>query len=87
MSRLDGLPLIYSRINTLPWKTLAGTAELLKTVKGFEEVVSRVATAGGITEEGVKVIRKAAPSMYDDLLEVTLAKHSLVKDRIRDQAS
>jgi len=66
-------------------ETLAGTAELLKSASSFEEVVTRVATKGGITEEGVKVIKKAAPSMYDDLLEVTLAKHSLMKERIRDQ--
>ncbi len=71
----------------LVMETLAGTAELLKTVNSFEEVVTRVATKGGITEEGVKVIRKVVPSMYDDLLEVTLAKHSLVKERIGDQAS
>jgi len=66
-------------------ETLAGTAELLKSASSFEEVVTRVATKGGITEEGVKAIKKAAPSMYDDLLEVTLAKHSLMKERIRDQ--
>jgi len=68
-------------------ETLSGTAELLKTFNSFEEVVTRVATKGGITEEGVKVIRKVAPSLYDDLLEVTLAKHSLVKERIREQVS
>ena len=71
----------------LVMETLAGTAELLKNVKSFEEVVGRVATKGGITEEGVKVIRRAAPAMYDDLLEVTLSKHGLVKERIRDQAA
>ncbi|HII06679.1 MAG TPA: NAD(P)-binding domain-containing protein [Methanotrichaceae archaeon] len=71
----------------LVMETLAGTVELLKNVNSFEEVVTRVATKGGITEEGVKVIRKVAPSMYDELLEVTMAKHDLVKDRIRDQAS
>jgi pyrroline-5-carboxylate reductase len=71
----------------LVMETLEGTAELLKTVNSFEEVVRRVATKGGITEEGVKVIRKVAPAMYDDLLEVTLAKHRLVKEKIRDQAS
>jgi pyrroline-5-carboxylate reductase len=65
----------------LVMETLAGTAELLKKVNCFEEVVRRVAMKGGITEEGVKVIRRAAPTMYDDLLEVTLAKHSLVKRR------
>ena len=71
----------------LVMETLAGTAELLKNVNSFEEVVMRVATKGGITEEGVKVIRNVVPSMYDELMEVTLAKHRLVKERIRDQAA
>ena len=53
--------------------------------RGFEEVVARIVTPGGITEEGVKVIRKAAPSMYDDLLDVMLAEHNLVKEMIRSQ--
>jgi pyrroline-5-carboxylate reductase len=66
-------------------ETLAGTAELLNNVRGFDEVVRRVATKGGITEEGVKVIKKDAPAMYDGILDVTLAKHDLVKEKIRDQ--
>lgn len=71
----------------LVMETLAGTAELLEKAKSFEEVVGRVATRGGITEEGVKAIRRAAPAMYDDLLEVTLAKHGLVKEWIKDQTA
>jgi pyrroline-5-carboxylate reductase len=66
-------------------ETLAGTAELLISVKGFDEVVTRVATKGGITEEGVKVIKRAMPATYDEILDVTLAKHELVKEKIRDQ--
>ncbi len=45
-------------------KTVFATSELmLKKNMTFEDVVSRVATKGGITEEGAKVI-------YSDLLEV-----------------
>ena len=66
-------------------ETLAGTAELLNKVNGFDEVVTRVATKGGITEEGVKVIKEDAPRMYDGILDVTLAKHALVKEKIREQ--
>ena len=81
--RREGMSAELARLLVI--ETLLGTAELLKEVNSFEEVVARVASKGGITEEGLKVIRRAAPSMYGDLLEVTLAKHSLVKERIRDQ--
>lgn len=69
----------------LVMETLAGTAELLKSFCSFDEVISRVATKGGITEEGVKVIRNVIPSMYDDILEATLSKHDLVKEKIKEQ--
>lgn len=84
-TRREGISPEFAEL--LVMETLAGTAELLKNANSFEEVVMRVATKGGITEEGVKVIRKVVPSMYDELLEVTLAKHRLVKERIRDQAA
>lgn len=84
-AKKENIPPEFAKLLVI--ETLAGTAELLKTVDSFEEVVRRVATKGGITEEGVKVIRNAAPTMYDDLLEVTLAKHSLMKERVRDQAA
>ena len=67
-------------------ETLAGTAELLsRDGRGFDELVGRVATKGGITEEGVNVIKNEIPAMYDDILKVTLAKHQLVKDKLRGQ--
>jgi competence protein ComER len=72
---------------TLVKKTLQGTTGLLlQENTPFEEVVHRVATRGGITEEGVKVIRKAMPGVYDELFEVTLAKHTMVRELIREEA-
>lgn len=84
-AKRENIPPEFAKLLVI--ETLAGTAELLKTVNSFEEVVRRVATKGGITEEGVKVIRNVVPTMYDDLLEITLAKHSLVKERVRDQTT
>jgi pyrroline-5-carboxylate reductase len=66
--------------------TLIGTAWLLASKEtGFDTIISRVATRGGITEEGVKVLRSRLPAVYDELLDATLAKHELVKQTIARQ--
>lgn len=65
-------------------KTMIGTARLLED-EGFEELISCVATKGGITEEGVRVIHAGAPDMFCQLFQATRAKHDLVKKRIEDQ--
>jgi len=55
--------------------TLFATAKLLsETGMSFEEVVSRVATNGGITQEGVDVLNDALPEVFDEMYERTLKK-------------
>ncbi|CAG0940468.1 pyrroline-5-carboxylate reductase [Candidatus Brocadiaceae bacterium] len=83
-TRRDDIPSELAEL--LVKETLAGTAELLvKNESSFDGIISKVATKGGITEEGVKVIQKQIPDLYDNLLEVTLAKHNLVKEKIKNQ--
>jgi pyrroline-5-carboxylate reductase len=66
--------------------TLYGTAKLLyENGLSPDEVISRVATRGGITEEGVKVLRKTLPSAFDEVFDTTLNKHEIVKAAIRQQ--
>ena len=56
-------------------KTVSATSELmLKKEMTFEDVVSRVATKGGITEEGAKVIYEGMPEVADMMFEKTLEK-------------
>ena len=56
-------------------KTVSATSELmLQKNMNFEEVVSRVATKGGITEEGAKVIYEGMPAVADLMFEKTLEK-------------
>jgi len=56
-------------------KTLAGTARLLEdNGTGFDEVIRRVATQGGITEEGVKVLDARLPAVFDEVLRATERK-------------
>jgi pyrroline-5-carboxylate reductase len=52
--------------------TLLGTAKLMleKNMK-FDQVIKRVAVKGGITEEGVKVLEKELPIIFDELLQTT----------------
>ncbi|MGB7787700.1 pyrroline-5-carboxylate reductase family protein [Methanoregula sp.] len=66
--------------------TLIGTAWLLTSKDtGFETIISRVATRGGITEEGVKILRSRLPVVYDELLDATLEKHEIIKQTIAIQ--
>lgn len=55
--------------------TVVGTGTLM-IEKGysFHDVVERVATKGGITEEGTKVIESQFPKVADDLFDKTLEK-------------
>ena len=67
-------------------KTLYGTAKLLYEGDiNFEEIISRVATKGGITEEGVKILEKRLPDIFDELLKTTLTKHEKIEDELNNK--
>ncbi len=56
-------------------RTVVGTGKLmLEKDFSFEQVVERVATKGGITEEGKKVIYERLPEVADELFDKTLEK-------------
>lgn len=66
--------------------TVFGTAKLmLEKGMGFDETVRRVATPGGITEEGVKVLYKGLPPVFEELLVRSMEKRALVGERIDRQ--
>ena len=55
--------------------TLCATGDLMiQKDMSFEDVVGRVATKGGITEVGAKVIYEGFPDTADEMFEKTLAK-------------
>jgi len=61
-------------------ETLYGTAKLLHQGKyTFEEVMGQVATRGGITEEGLKILDLELPSLFEKLFESTLKKYEIVE--------
>jgi pyrroline-5-carboxylate reductase len=54
---------------------LAGTARIVEgDGSGFNDVISRVATKGGITGEGVKVLESRLPAVFDEVLRATEEK-------------
>jgi pyrroline-5-carboxylate reductase len=67
--------------------TLSGTARLLDE-QGYpvETILRRVATPGGITEEGVKQLQSDMPRVYDTLIQRTLAKYGMRKTDVRAEA-
>ena len=62
--------------------TMSATGDLmlLKDMT-FEDVVTRVATKGGITEEGTKVVYEGFPETADLLFEKTLEKRKLTSEK------
>ena len=67
-------------------KTLYGTSKLLyeKNV-GFAKLTSMVATKGGITEAGIRVLDAEMPEMFNKLFTVTIEKHDTIKNKLKEQ--
>jgi pyrroline-5-carboxylate reductase len=67
-------------------KTLYGTAKLLyEENMSFSEIISRVATKRGITEEGVKILKKEMPQTYNRIFKATLSKQRQLKAELNEQ--
>ena len=73
-------------LKTLIIPTLYGTAKLLKKRKiDPAALIARVATKGGISEEGVKILDRELPGVFEELFKVTLGKREKTKQQIREQ--
>jgi pyrroline-5-carboxylate reductase len=73
---------IFTRkeVDEMVIESLYGTAKLLhEKGLGFEEINKRVATRGGITEEGLKVLDQKLPPIFDELMDKTLKKYGEVE--------
>ena len=64
-------------------ETLTGTARILgDTGTGFDTVIERVATKGGTTEEGVRILEARLPSVFDEMLTATRKKRQATAERL-----
>lgn len=63
-------------------ETLYGTGKLLfEKGMAFEELIDRVATKGGITEEGTKIIEEKLPGIVNGVFEKTLEKRKIITEK------
>ena len=68
--------------------TMSATGDLmLQSDMTFEQVVERVATKGGITEEGTKVIYEMFPEAAGEMFEKTLEKRRITAQKAADAFS
>lgn len=77
----SGIP--PARAERMVLATLWGTARLLwEQEVPPDELIDRVATRGGITEEGIHVLRRDLPAVLDAVLAATSAKTALVEQAV-----
>ena len=66
-------------------KTVSATSGLMTEKQmSFQDVVSRVATKGGITEEGTKVIYEMFPNAAEEMFVRTLEKRRLTAEKAEE---
>ena len=66
--------------------TMLGTATLLSKRKiPFDNLIERVATGGGITEDGIKVLDDKLPVVFDEMFEAVCAKRNTVMAGMDEQ--
>ena len=79
-TRMTGIP--ADEAEQLARETFIGTAALLENPgTSSDDLISRVATPGGITEAGVHVLSRDFPSVCDELFAATARKHAAFRDK------
>jgi len=67
-------------------ETLHGTAGLLlRSQEDFKALIGRVATPGGATEGGVRVLEACLPEVFEKVFTATLQRHAERKQKTRQQ--
>jgi pyrroline-5-carboxylate reductase len=57
----------------------------MESTVSCDDLIERVATKGGISEEGVKILDRAMPGIFEEILGVTLAKRKKMKKQMREE--
>jgi pyrroline-5-carboxylate reductase len=67
-------------------ETMYGTGKLLlEKEMTFDDLINRVATKGGITEEGTKVIEEKLPQIINEMFEKTLEKRKTTTEKTQNE--
>ena len=76
----------HDQVVRMVLQTMIATGELMLSKNmSFEDVVTRVATPGGITEEGTKVVYEQFPETAKVLFEKTLEKRKTTSEKAEAQ--
>lgn len=51
----------------------------------FEETISRVATKGGLTEEGVRVLKNELPKAFDEVFRRVISKRRRIIEMVNKE--
>jgi pyrroline-5-carboxylate reductase len=66
--------------------TIYGTTKLmLEKGMNFTDVITRVATKGGITQEGVNVMEQSLPEVFDEVFEKSDGKREVISEIVKKQ--
>jgi pyrroline-5-carboxylate reductase len=75
-----------NEINKIVSKTLYGTSKLFYEKEyGFDETIERVATKGGTTEKGVKVLEAKLPEVFEEMFCKMLESQKVREEKIDEQ--
>lgn len=67
-------------------KTLEGTLKFIaENDLSFDEVISRVATKGGITEEGIRVLQVGLPETLDAMFDKAIKKRNFISETVNQK--
>ena len=67
-------------------ETMYGTGKLLlEKGMSFDDLINRVATKGGITEERTKIIEEGLPEIINDMFEKTLEKRKMTTEKAQKE--
>jgi len=76
----------YAEAAEMVLRTAHGTAELLlRNGEDFQSLMRRVATTGGSTEAGIRVLERELPQVFDRVFSASLERHEARKQATRRQ--
>lgn len=82
----SGSPISREIAEQLILQTLLGTTRLFaEKGMGFGDMISRVATGGGITEAGMKVLRAGLPPVFDEMFSSSIRRSRQISETVNNE--
>lgn len=65
-------------------ETAFGTALMLRQGLDPEDLITQVATPGGITEQGIRILQDELPPVFDRLFDTTGCRHAEIREKVHE---